>query len=231
MKDPQQIANSKNNVTSKLLILILFMISSFALCQAQIVMDGNLDDWDENSFEFDPNNTLYYSVSKDSDNLYIAIKKNEKLMKVTTSKIIGGIQIFINNKGKKDTTNSLNIGYPTGHLNKLDLDQFFLNNIADLKERKLLSVYNDFGITAAAKANYELGALKSYHCEYKIPIEYLNSKNKELWICILLKGLRWRGKTPVPYGTGTIASTSNDLNKDDIYDAMDWSYTWFKYVK
>ncbi|MGJ1385359.1 hypothetical protein ACR782_04090 [Sphingobacterium spiritivorum] len=218
----------KNKLTCLVLRLILVFIVPASICKGQIIVDGKLNDWNKSSFSFDSNNTLYYAIAKDVHNIYIAIKKDEKLIKVTASKTIGGIQLFINGQGERDTINALNIGYPVGSSGKLDFDQFFLNNVGDLKKPRLHSIYNDFGITVAVQATFDNEFLKTYSCEYRIPIESINPRGKEIWICFMLKGLRWKGKGPSPYGMGTIVSISKDLNKDDVYDAMDWSYTWIK---
>ncbi|WP_333863694.1 hypothetical protein [Sphingobacterium sp.] len=196
----------------------------------QTNVNGNLSDWEGNHFIYDKENLLYYAVKNDRENLYIAIRKNEKADKITASAAIGGIQLYIDGSGKKDSVGALNIGYPVAE-NEIIWDQIRINNVGSFRHPKIISVYNDLGILAASEHEMKGHKLTKYQVEYKIPLEYISSNYKrKISVCILLKGFRWKANEKSKNGVGLdFSSIADPTERESIIDKSDWSYTWFDY--
>ncbi|ERJ60150.1 carbohydrate-binding module family 14 protein [Sphingobacterium paucimobilis] len=205
----------------------------------RIIVDGKLDEWSETKFVADKENLLDYAVHHDKDNLYIAIKKDRRLLKLMSgAKNVGGIQLYINRSGKKDTISALNIGYPLGGPEDREWHTLRLQEInPTAKKAQLVSIYNDYGITAAAVSKFEKNTLKNYTVEYRIPLVYILSEenpSKDIAICIMQKGVSWMRQPPA-YTPGSMLYRSSGADAglfysdEDFEDMMSWSYTWFNY--
>ncbi|ERJ60149.1 hypothetical protein [Sphingobacterium paucimobilis] len=215
------------------IITALFFVFYTNPIFAQIKVDGDLSDWQEECFVFDKENALHYAIQNDKENIYIAIRKDEYTGKISSSKIIGGIQLYLDKTGKRDTTNAVNIGYPIGREVTFFWDQIRLNRVDTLKKPLITSIYNEYGILAVPQyktAGYS--NLNKYQVEYKIPLEHIRpGSDKKISICILLKGMHWMTKENPPITSSPDFSTVADVKiRRGMIDDFFWSYSWIDYI-
>lgn len=200
-----------------------------------ITVDGNLKDW-SSKFVTDKENHLDYAIWNDKENLYIAIRKDKSLMKLLSgTKQIGGLQLYINPRGIRDTCETLNIGYPMTDEPKGDWQAIRVKSLdSNDNSYQIISTFNKWGIFIASSPQFEGNVLKNYTAEYKIPLENIYSKShkaQKLSICIILKGLHWSSKPNFPASANSILYFPQDspYSREDFIDNMDWSFTWCDY--
>ncbi|WP_031301516.1 hypothetical protein, partial [Sphingobacterium paucimobilis] len=73
-----------------LTLVLLFCIISFSYAQTD----------PKKGMAYDKENAMYYRISNDEQYLYLNFYKDEYVQKITS---LGGIKIFLNMNGKKDT--------------------------------------------------------------------------------------------------------------------------------
>lgn len=72
--------------------------------------DGKLAEWNDSFQAYNKATQLYYTISNDDKNIYMAFKSTDAM---NNNKIIaGGITIAVNTEGKKKTDNTYNVTYP-----------------------------------------------------------------------------------------------------------------------
>lgn len=77
---------------------------------AGVKADGKLTEWNDSFQAYNKSTKLYYTISNDEKNIYLAIKSTDAM---TNNKIVAGaITIAINTEGKKKTENTYKITYP-----------------------------------------------------------------------------------------------------------------------
>ncbi len=77
---------------------------------AGVKADGKLVEWNNSFQAFNKTTKLYYTISNDEKNIYLAIKSTDPM---NNNKILaGGITIAVNTEGKKKVENTYNITYP-----------------------------------------------------------------------------------------------------------------------
>ncbi|WP_211166226.1 hypothetical protein [Mucilaginibacter robiniae] len=88
---------------------------------AQIIIDGNLKDWGDSLRYYNEDKKLYYTLANDQENLYLAIRFNDR---TEQERIVrAGLTLGINTKGKKKDTYS--VTFPVADA----------NNAEDMKKR------------------------------------------------------------------------------------------------
>jgi len=77
---------------------------------AGVKADGKLTEWNDSFQAYNKTTKLYYTISNDEKNIYLAIKSTDMMNnnKITA----GGITIAINTEGKKKTENTYKLTYP-----------------------------------------------------------------------------------------------------------------------
>jgi hypothetical protein len=77
---------------------------------AGVKADGKLVEWNDSFQAYNKATKLYYTISNDEKNIYLAIKSTDAM---NNNKIVAGaITIAINTEGKKKTENTYKITYP-----------------------------------------------------------------------------------------------------------------------
>ena len=130
-----------------LFLSFVIILSLPITTKAQVVVDGNLNEWgDSKNMQYDNENNLYYAFKKDNQFLYMTLFKNKYPFKFHG----GGVQIFFGEK-KADTTGlqlffAYNFKDPvTQKYQKYSRDFFTVKNLNNIKEQKL-ATYNETGI-------------------------------------------------------------------------------------
>lgn len=181
---------------------------------------------------YDAENALYWKITNDQENLYIQLYKDEYAHKVRE---FGGIRIFINTDGKRDTTNVPIIQYPLYKKN-LDLEVMGIYNIKNIPDGEV-SVYNEFGILAEGKFEEKEGTTTKQKDHYiyistiTIPLQHIQSSGSKLAIQLLLKGFRTKalrtgGVSPILIGTPVPAPEIRDF----ILALDTWTHCWIDYA-
>ena len=118
----QTIAKMKKKLTITTLLAITFAVA-FAQdkklkdvqevslwAPAGVKADGKLVEWNDSFQAYNKATKLYYTISNDAKNIYLAIKSTDAM---NNNKIVAGaITIAINTEGKKKTENTYKITYP-----------------------------------------------------------------------------------------------------------------------
>lgn len=133
------------NKYSILLIVVFVLLSLFG--RTQVVVDANLSEWgDSTKMKYDSENKLWYNFKKDSDFLYIVVKKNRNASKFYSS----GIQLSFSQK--KIDSDAFQITFAHAITNPISNkrerfghDYFDIRNYKGVKNQ-LLPKYNETGI-------------------------------------------------------------------------------------
>lgn len=172
----------------------------------KIKIDGKADEWNDQYQAHNNATDIYYTLSNDSENIYLVLKINRAFV---IDKIIkGNISVTINHTLKKKDDSPVTISYPAlkradayGISNLLnskigvhsdvtaaDNSLKGINNLLATKSKSInvhgiksisdedISVYNDEGIKAVSKLDKPL----VYIYELAIPLKYLELPNNGL---------------------------------------------------
>lgn len=183
---------------------------------AGLKVDGNLKEWNDTFQAYNKSTRLYYTLSNDANNIYLAIKSTDA---TNNAKIAaGGITLTVNTDGKKKDKDAFVLTYPVinraagggqggrrgGGRNALASDsasvaaahQQFVLSAKEIKvvgftsvEDTLISIYNEYGIKAAI--GYD--AQGSFTYELAVPLKMLglsSGDTKEIAYNIKLNGLQ-----------------------------------------
>jgi hypothetical protein len=218
-----------------------------------IKIDGKLNEWNGNFQAYNKNTRIFYIISNDDKNLYLAVKATDF---TTTAKIIaGGVTLAVNKQDKKSEKDAYSFTFPVIE-NPQRLSGGFGSRIeqrnagADSEMMKavhertinaakvikvlgvkditdtLISIYNEHGIKAAI--NFDNDGI-TY--ELKVPLPLLDisvDDAKEMAYNIKLNGLQLNnpGGGP-PGGGGGGGGGRNALDFQDLVSPCDF---WAKYT-
>lgn len=199
-----------------------------------IEVDGNLEDWGKQLGSYNEVTRLWYSIANDDKYLYLAIKKDQGVLKVYSK---SGIRFFVGPKEVNDTKKMPSITFPVPVINDKrvlpnDWADIEVLNFPSIKD-PLISIYNEFGIQVGWKLNKtEDGEVFLY--ELAIPLELLNiGTNQTFAYNVLLRGFRDK---PLPIGSVSPISISTSHNpmpekmKLDMIDNDNWTSFWANYT-
>ncbi|HEY1024752.1 MAG TPA: hypothetical protein VGE26_06270 [Sphingobacteriaceae bacterium] len=146
---------------------------------AGIKIDGSLSEWGGLVTKYDEATRLYYAVSNDSQNLYLAVRSESKqdLAKIALS----GITLSVNTDGKKKEGASATFPIISRQRSQgSNADSILKQRITSAKEIRIrgfkqlpdggISVANDYGIIAAASLNDN----RHFIYELAIPLKHLD---------------------------------------------------------
>lgn len=190
---------------------------------------------------YDKENKLYYKVSNDKENLYVSLYKDEYARKVEQQ---GGVRLFFNFEGKRDTSAASVVQYPIyqkrpkGATKVVKWEEIAIDRFSNI-QAGTISVYNEYGITAEAelkavegKGNYDKkGDVFTY--KLSVPLQYVPVvKGNKMAVCIFLKG--WR---PVPIPPGGVSPILNSISlgtesldqKQYMLELDTWTHSWIDY--
>lgn len=204
------------------LLLSLFFISS-SIAQTN----------PKKGMTYDKEAMLYYKLDQDENNLYISLFKDEYAVKV---KMPGGIKIYFNLKGCKDTLDIPVIRYPI--VKKAEnWERLEIKDFKDISTGEY-DVSNEFGIGASgimkAVAGKESDEKTNFIFEGKITVPKLHfglEKGTNIAILILLMGQRLVAIPPgrvSPILNSTFYGTQE--MKAYFLHVDTWSETWIDYV-
>ncbi|ERJ60159.1 hypothetical protein [Sphingobacterium paucimobilis] len=183
---------------------------------------------------YDKENAMYYRITNDDKYLYLNFYKDEYAAKVVDK---GGIKLFFNIKGEKDTVNMPNMVYPVFKYPKKDFELIEIKGFSGVPDGQI-SVYNEFGITAEAKYIAREGKSEVDRNKYvfeskvSIPLELLGLKEQNrLSVMIFLRGMRL---VALPQGRVSPVSESTSFNSNSDVNNwflnMDtWTHSWVDY--
>jgi len=183
---------------------------------ANIKVDAKLNEWDDTFQAYNKTTEVFYTLSNDDKNLYLALKSTDPL---NNNKIVaGGINFTINKTGKKKDKDAYVVVFPLVDMAAMrnqiiamgagggrggDMDSAAVANLRKqalkmVKDIKLygftdipdsvISIYNEYGIKAAI--DYDVKG--NLTCEMAIPLKYLHlitGDNSEFNYNIKLNGL------------------------------------------
>ncbi|HCN84538.1 MAG TPA: hypothetical protein DIT07_13095 [Sphingobacteriaceae bacterium] len=245
----------------KLLILFFAGISLFTVAIAQklpsiqenslrapsgIKIDGKATEWNNQFQAYNKNTEIYYTISNDSKNLYLAIQATDR--DIANKIICSGLTFMINGSGKMKDQDGMSITFPalkrdrrggvgttTDRLSSKPPIEYYkdaaimnvqLNSL--LKDIKVagttkipdtISIYNPEGIKAAAMFDDE----KIFTVEMAIPRKYLQLTNngKSLVYSIkidgaLLRNLTRRGVTSMKEINGVMIMEGPDVPRIQV---------------
>lgn len=190
---------------------------------------------------YDKENKLYYKISNDKENLYLSLYKDEYARKVEKQ---GGVRLFFNLEGKRDTSTALVVQYPVykqrpqGVTGTVKWEEMALDRFSDIPSGTI-SVYNEYGITGEAdlktlegRSSYDKnGHIFTYNLS--IPLQYISIVNEtKIAICIFLKGMRL-----VPIPRGGVSPILNSIpysnespdQKQYLLELDTWTHSWIDY--
>lgn len=178
---------------------------------------------------YDKENMMYYHISNDDKYLYLNFYKDEYAAKVIKP---GGIKIFFNTAGKKDTLNVPSIVYPVYSYPTKDFEIILARGFTGIPASKM-SIYNKYGITGEVEYK-EVSAKSEYAKDYSIfegkiciPRKLLKDNSTMLSIMLLLRGVRLK---PLPVGAnlGVLMNTTPEQNT--YFSNIDyWTHSWISY--
>ncbi|ERJ60137.1 hypothetical protein M472_15335 [Sphingobacterium paucimobilis HER1398] len=178
---------------------------------------------------YDKENAMYYRITNDDKYLYLNFYKDEYAAKVIKP---GGIMIFFNTVGEKDTLNVPNILFPVYSYPNRDFEIILARGFTGVPASKM-SIYNKYGITGEAKYK-EISTKSEYAKDYSIfegkisiPRKLLKDNSTMLSIMLLLRGVRLK---PLPVGAnlGILMNTTPEQNI--YFSNIDyWTHSWIDY--
>ncbi|ERJ60162.1 hypothetical protein [Sphingobacterium paucimobilis] len=203
-----------------LTLVLLFCIISFSYAQTD----------PKKGMAYDKENAMYYRISNDEQYLYLNFYKDEYVQKITS---LGGIKIFLNMNGKKDTMNVPYIVYPVYNRSKKDYEEIETSGFSGVPEGRM-SVFNEYGIMGESKIialsgkNWYSKDRSVFQSQVTIPLNGLRiDKNKNISIMILLRGLRL---VQPPLGAIRGAAMNSNLEEEALWSHIDdWTWSWVEY--
>ena len=207
---------------SSILFLAFYLNGSFAQSVSKTALN------------YDSINAIYWSISHDKTFLNLTFYKDEYATKVVDK---GGIKLFFNIKGEKDTVNMPIIVYPVFKHPKNDFELIEIKGFSGVPEGQI-SVYNEFGITAEAKYIAQEGKSEVDRNKYvfeskvSIPLELLGLKEQNrLSVMIFLRGMRL---VALPEGRVSPVSASTSFNSNSdvnswFFNMDTWTHSWIDY--
>jgi|GEM_PF-7119932 len=191
------------------LVLILFsvlLLSSF-IAKAQVVVDGDLNEWGgADKMQYDKENDLFYAFRKDNQFLYLSILKNKNASKFNG----GGVQVFFSNKvadttglqiifaGKmKDPGTNKSLKYTHDFFSVRNLNRVIIQQLPNYNETGIIVEWKVTDIEYFVVRNSVLDDKATpanpniFTAEVQIPLEYLKKyvTNNALYFGIALRGL------------------------------------------
>ncbi|WP_428327312.1 hypothetical protein [Mucilaginibacter sp.] len=162
-----------------------------------IVVDGNIKEWGDSLRYFNSEKKINYALANDQENLYMAIKINDRSEQIRVLR--AGITLSVNTKGKKKETFSITFPLSTngtnppinahkdkddnGEVTQQDRDELMQAIITMLRgikvvgfkdiEDEMITTSNTYGIKTALNYN-EAGDLV---CEAAIPLKYFHAED------------------------------------------------------
>jgi len=211
-----------------------------------VKIDGKPTEWGDRFQAFNKAAEVFYTISNDTDNLYLVIQTTEPL--ITRKIIAGGVTLAINASEKPKKGEQITITYPvfdsknspninlrnnTDDLSQLEYDLFIyeLNTefIKKAKEIKLsginaindtlISVYNEHKIKAMGAFDDK----KQYTCELALPLKFIKpliGPQSNFNYTITLNGSTRVEGARIEYlnGGSGIRITSNSSNVPSVTD-------------
>jgi hypothetical protein len=168
----------------------------------KIVVDGDLKDWGDSLQYYNSDNNVHYAFSSDKDNLYFAVKIDDRPNAVRVLK--GGITLSVDPKGKKKT--AYNITFPLnmtvgslaaakqsdnfGEVTQEDRDELQRELLTTLRGIKVEGFKDIEGDMITTSNTYGIKTLITYDakgnlvCEASIALKLLNANNspKNEWL-------------------------------------------------
>jgi YD repeat-containing protein len=167
-----------------------------------ITVDGNLKDWGDSLRYFDVETNIRYTFANDKDNLYFAVRINDRSEAIRILK--AGITLSIDPKGKKKDAYSITfpINVQEGNLSspiqqnginevtQADRDELLRETITTLRgikiegfkdiEGDMITTSNTYGIQTAI--NYDTNG--NLVCEEAVPLKFfhLDGRSKAEWL-------------------------------------------------
>jgi hypothetical protein len=170
---------------------------------ANIKIDGNLKDWGDSLRYYNANLKMNYALANDKNNLYIAVRINDRFNQIRV--LNGGLTLGINTKGKKSSPytvtypapdpNASHTGSLLGHTpdgngitqaDRDDLAAARLNRLRDMElsgfkdvESNMVTTSNTYGF----KFDIDYDASGALVYEAAIPLKFLGEyqTNKDAW--------------------------------------------------
>jgi len=166
---------------------------------ANINIDGKTTEWNDTFQAFNKNIDVFYTISNDDDNLYLAIQAMN--IKTIYKIFNGGITFTINRSNAKNEDDVVAVKYPLRNnlvvfvledkpivtkdstINSKHVSSFintlnakFINKLQEIEVLQMkgvkdtISIYNEEGIKVSFLFNYNM----AYNYELAIPLKYLN---------------------------------------------------------
>ncbi|MGJ1194725.1 hypothetical protein ACR777_04255 [Sphingobacterium spiritivorum] len=204
-------------------------LSIFLILMAPLTTKGQK--FPAQGMQYDPENALYWKITNDKENLYIQLYKNEYAQKVKQK---GGIRIFFNPNGQRDTVAVPTLQYPI-YKRPMNLDVMGVYHFKDIPDGELPK-YNAYGILTEGKLEENEGTTIwskdqfIYSASLTVPLQCIRINGSKLAIQILLKGMR---TVALPAGAVSpiliSTTTAPQEAKDYIYVVDTWTHCWIDY--
>lgn len=208
-----------------------------------VVVDGQLDEWNEKLFKYDKSTWLWYAMSNDENFLYLAVRKNKNPGKIRSW---GGLMVTVNRHGKEQRANAPWVTFPRAvdGLRKVPENEWTIMEVGNFEQIKTskLNIYNEHGIQVGWTKAKAPGDLEETYCyELAIPLNLLNLRDRqELNFNVLLRGFREtslnESNVSVPLVTLDHVKHLTNLSREEMQlmvqnanDARDWTEFWDKY--
>ncbi|ERJ57908.1 hypothetical protein [Sphingobacterium paucimobilis] len=183
---------------------------------------------------YDKENAMYYHISHDDQYLYLHFYKDEYAGKAID---VGGIKLFFNTAGKKDTLHVPSIVYPVYKHPKRDYEIIAAYGFRDIPDGEI-SVYNEYGITGETRItenpekNRYARDRSIFEGRISIPLEQFRmGGNKQLYIMVLLRGIRLFARPSGVVSPFTVSTGVNSTAESKAFflDVDTWTHTWIDY--
>ncbi|WP_443937693.1 hypothetical protein [Pedobacter sp. MW01-1-1] len=212
--------------------VVAFILFSISLsCFGQESKNLNL----KKDMTYDSANKLYYKITQDQDFLYFEVVKDEMATKVLSQ---GGIRLFFNLEGKKDTLGVPTIQFPVytkGKVQDKRFDKLILKSFTGIPETEMPK-YNEYGVTAEAEyiQNYNQDSNSNkkdlFKSKLSIPLKYFDKSTKKIAIQILLKGFRTVALPPGSVSPVQVSTSTASKEVTDMFlDSDTWTHSWIMY--
>lgn len=168
---------------------------------ANIIIDGNLSEWGDSLRYLSEEKKIPYTLANDQQNLYVAIRINDRLEQARI--INAGITLSIDPKGKKKETFTMTFplsepgskpqfGFrkdDNGELTQQDRDELARERLTTLRDIKvtgfkdieydMITTSNTYGIKAAI--NYDADGDLIYEAAIPLKFFHVDSSSKNEW--------------------------------------------------
>ncbi|MDB5287320.1 MAG: hypothetical protein JWR05_2269 [Mucilaginibacter sp.] len=168
---------------------------------ANVVIDGNLSEWGDSLRYLNEEKKIPYTLANDQENLYVAIRINDRLEQARI--INAGITLSIDPKGKKKETFTMTFplsgpgskpqfGFhkdDNGELTQQDRDELTRERLTTLRNIKvtgfkdieydMITTSNTYGIKAAI--NYDADGNLVYEAAIPLKFFHVDSPSKSEW--------------------------------------------------